>query len=178
MRVTTSHAAVPHWVLTGWPEDVWFHVDALSSAHVYVRLPPGQGIEDIPPDVVRDCSQLCKENSIEGCKKASVTIIYTPWSNLRKDGSMAVRRWSAQLSAAAMAHCGWWEIASPGARICCGACVRAACGLLAMSFRPLPARHPQTGQVSFHNDRLVKKYVVMEKDKETLRRLSKTMEER
>ena len=23
----------------GWPEDVWFHVDSLSSAHVYARLP-------------------------------------------------------------------------------------------------------------------------------------------
>lgn len=22
----------------GWPEDVWFHVDDLSSAHVYLRL--------------------------------------------------------------------------------------------------------------------------------------------
>ena len=21
----------------GWPEDVWFHVDKLSSAHVYLR---------------------------------------------------------------------------------------------------------------------------------------------
>ncbi len=25
----------------GWPEDVWFHVDDLSSAHVYLRLPRG-----------------------------------------------------------------------------------------------------------------------------------------
>lgn len=24
----------------GWPEDVWFHVDNLSSAHVYLRLQP------------------------------------------------------------------------------------------------------------------------------------------
>ena len=23
----------------GWPEDVWFHVDDLSSAHVYLRMP-------------------------------------------------------------------------------------------------------------------------------------------
>lgn len=22
----------------GWPEDVWFHVDKFSSAHVYLRL--------------------------------------------------------------------------------------------------------------------------------------------
>jgi predicted ribosome quality control (RQC) complex YloA/Tae2 family protein len=24
----------------GFPEDVWFHVDDLSSAHVYLRPPP------------------------------------------------------------------------------------------------------------------------------------------
>lgn len=24
----------------GWPEDVWFHVDKMSSAHVYLRLKP------------------------------------------------------------------------------------------------------------------------------------------
>jgi NFACT protein RNA binding domain len=24
----------------GWPEDVWFHVDKVSSAHVYLRLNP------------------------------------------------------------------------------------------------------------------------------------------
>ena len=26
----------------GWPEDVWFHVDKLSSAHVYLRLKEGE----------------------------------------------------------------------------------------------------------------------------------------
>ena len=26
----------------GWPEDVWFHVDKVSSAHVYLRLHPGE----------------------------------------------------------------------------------------------------------------------------------------
>jgi predicted ribosome quality control (RQC) complex YloA/Tae2 family protein len=24
----------------GWPEDIWFHVDNISSPHVYVRLGP------------------------------------------------------------------------------------------------------------------------------------------
>jgi len=32
---------------------------------------------------------LTKANSIDGNKKDNVTIIYTPWSNLRKDASMA-----------------------------------------------------------------------------------------
>jgi len=39
--------------------------------------------------LLEDCAQLTKANSIEGNKKDDVTIIYTPWSNLKKDGSMA-----------------------------------------------------------------------------------------
>jgi hypothetical protein len=36
----------------------------------------------------------------------------------------------------------------------------------------------QPGQVGFHSDKMVRKYVVLEKDRETLRRLEKTREER
>ncbi|KAF2739062.1 DUF814-domain-containing protein [Polyplosphaeria fusca] len=74
----------------GWEEDVWFHVDNLSSAHIYVRLPEGEDWEDISKDLLTDCAQLTKANSIEGNKKDNITIVYTPWSNLKKDGSMAV----------------------------------------------------------------------------------------
>ena len=96
----------------GWPEDVWFHVDNLSSAHVYLRLPARTDAEApaaaaaasasapasasalrwdaLPEALLAECGQLCKANSIEGSKKASVAVIYTPWSNLRKDGSMDV----------------------------------------------------------------------------------------
>lgn len=108
----------------GWPEDVWFHVDNVSSPHVYVRMPSGKTMDDLSPDAIRDAAQWCKQGSIEGCKLGTCVIIYTPWSNLRKDGSMAA------------------------------------------------------GQVSFHSDKLVRKYSVLEKDKETLRRLEKTREER
>ena len=37
-----------------------------------------------------DLAQLTKANSIEGNKKDNVTVIYTPGSNLKKDGAMAV----------------------------------------------------------------------------------------
>ncbi|KAK0723152.1 hypothetical protein B0T26DRAFT_705588 [Lasiosphaeria miniovina] len=74
----------------GWEEDVWFHVDKLSSAHIYLRLREGETWEDIPEDLLTDLVQLTKANSIEGNKKDNITVIYTPWSNLRKDGSMAV----------------------------------------------------------------------------------------
>ncbi|XP_064267547.1 coiled-coil domain-containing protein 25 isoform X8 [Passer domesticus] len=60
----------------GWPEDVWFHVDKLSSAHVYLRLHQGQSLDDIPKEVLSDCAHLVKANSIQGCKLSSVTVLY------------------------------------------------------------------------------------------------------
>lgn len=72
----------------GWENDVWFHVDSLSSAHVYLRLPEGDKActwEEIPPVVIKYCCQLVKNNSIEGCKKKECFVIYTPFANLHKD---------------------------------------------------------------------------------------------
>ncbi|KAF1658944.1 UNVERIFIED_CONTAM: Coiled-coil domain-containing protein 25, partial [Eudyptes robustus] len=74
----------------GWPEDVWFHVDKYSSAHVYLRMPPGMSFETIPEALITDCCQLVKANSIEGCKLNNIDIVYTLWSNLKKTGDMAV----------------------------------------------------------------------------------------
>ncbi|XP_037606879.1 coiled-coil domain-containing protein 25 isoform X1 [Sebastes umbrosus] len=74
----------------GWPEDIWFHVDKLSSAHVYLRLHKGQTISDIPPEVLIDCAQLVKNNSIQGCKMNNINVVYTPWANLKKTGDMDV----------------------------------------------------------------------------------------
>ncbi|KAF2764617.1 DUF814-domain-containing protein [Teratosphaeria nubilosa] len=81
----------------GWPEDVWFHVDNLSSAHIYLRLLPSDDPaaeprwtwDHIPEALLTDCAQLTKANSIDGNKKDNVTVIYTPWSNLKKSGDMA-----------------------------------------------------------------------------------------
>ncbi|GAB0135530.1 hypothetical protein EsDP_00003865 [Epichloe bromicola] len=74
----------------GWDEDIWFHADKLSSAHIYLRMQDGQSWDSLPEDLVMDLAQLTKANSIEGNKRDNVTVIYTPWSNLRKDGSMDV----------------------------------------------------------------------------------------
>lgn len=74
----------------GLPEDIWFHVDKLSSAHVYVRMNPGETIDDVEPETIEDCAQLCKANSIQGNKKNNVDIVYTPWANLRKGATMDV----------------------------------------------------------------------------------------
>lgn len=72
----------------GLPEDCWFHVDDLSSAHVYLRLKPGMTLDDIPPEVLLDCASLVKANSIVGCKKSSVYVVYTRWKNLKKTKQM------------------------------------------------------------------------------------------
>nr|CAG4644387.1 EOG090X0G3O [Lepidurus arcticus] len=74
----------------GWPEDVWFHVDKLSSAHVYLRLHPGQTIDDVPAAVLEDAAQLVKANSIQGNKMNNLEVVYTMWSNLKKTPSMEV----------------------------------------------------------------------------------------
>lgn len=74
----------------GWPEDIWFHVDSHSSAHVYIRMPPGKGMDDLTPEMIEEACQLTKANSIEGCKLNNIKIVYTPWSNLHKQNSMDV----------------------------------------------------------------------------------------
>lgn len=63
-------------------------MDDLPSAHVYIRMAPGKGIADIPEEVMEDCMQLVKHNSIQGDKLQTVTIVYTPWTNLKKTNSM------------------------------------------------------------------------------------------
>ncbi|KAJ6830390.1 coiled-coil domain-containing protein 25 isoform X2 [Iris pallida] len=77
----------------GFPEDVWFHVDKMSSAHVYLRLNKGQTIDDISEGLLEDCAQLVKANSIQGnfCNKVNnIEVVYTPWYNLKKAPSMDV----------------------------------------------------------------------------------------
>ncbi|KAF8194335.1 cytoplasmic protein [Mycena galopus ATCC 62051] len=109
-----------------YPGDIWFHVDKLSSAHVYLRLPEDGSMtwDAIPEALLTDCAQLVKANSIEGNKKDNLTIIYTPADNLKKTGDMAV------------------------------------------------------GQVSFHNDKKVKRVHVLQRENAIVNRLNKTKAER
>jgi len=72
----------------GWNEDVWWHVDDLSSAHVYCRLKQGQTLAEIPEDLLLDCASLVKANSIAGCKLKSVYVVNTRWKNLKKTATM------------------------------------------------------------------------------------------
>ncbi|CAO2178255.1 unnamed protein product [Urochloa humidicola] len=74
----------------GLPEDIWFHVDKVSSAHVYLRLKKGETIDTISEGLLEDCAQLVKAHSIQGNKMNNVEVVYTPWSNLKKSPSMDV----------------------------------------------------------------------------------------
>jgi hypothetical protein len=48
------------------PTSDQFHVDKLSSAHIYLRMQPGQTWDNLPEQLVMDLAQLTKANSIEG----------------------------------------------------------------------------------------------------------------
>lgn len=54
---------------------VWFHVDDLSSAHVYLRMKPGITLDDITDDLLLDCASLVKANSIQGCKVCYIALL-------------------------------------------------------------------------------------------------------
>ena len=58
----------PDLLLSMQPPDAFrqFHVDKLSSAHIYLRLREGDTWDDIPEDLLTDLAQLTKANSIEG----------------------------------------------------------------------------------------------------------------
>ncbi|EER33943.1 hypothetical protein CTRG_02761 [Candida tropicalis MYA-3404] len=79
------------------PKNIWFHVDKLSSAHIYLQLTKEQiksfkSFEkfSIEEDLLTQMAQLTKANSIKGNKLNNVTIIYTPVENLHTDGSMDI----------------------------------------------------------------------------------------
>lgn len=73
-------------------------MDDLSSAHVYLRLPKGQELNDIPAETLEDCCQLVKANSIQGNKVDNLSIVYTLVSNLKKTTSMEVGQVQAKKS--------------------------------------------------------------------------------
>ena len=82
-------------IVLGHPEDVWFHVDNLSSAHVYIRMKSSNTnnnngsitsmtIDDLHDELILDCATLVKANSIAGCKVRTGTVATTRNSIQRK----------------------------------------------------------------------------------------------
>ncbi|KAI3404979.2 hypothetical protein KGF56_002230 [Candida oxycetoniae] len=76
-------------------KNIWFHVDNLSSAHVYLQLTKEEILDwksfdtfHIDQQLLSQICQLTKANSIKGNKLDNVKVIYTPCENLHTDGSM------------------------------------------------------------------------------------------
>lgn len=76
----------------GLPEDVWWHVDNLSSAHVYLRQKPGEKLDDISPQLLLECAALvkvrCKASKQAGCIGLS---LITGFCSMR-DGHVGLER--------------------------------------------------------------------------------------
>ena len=53
-------------------------------------MAPGQSLADLPKEVITDCAQLVKANSIQGSKMNDVDVVYTMWENLNKTADMEV----------------------------------------------------------------------------------------
>jgi hypothetical protein len=53
-----------------------FHVDKLSSAHVYLRLKEGETLDDVPTNIIEEAAQLVKANSIQVCIGVFVNNIF------------------------------------------------------------------------------------------------------
>jgi hypothetical protein len=53
-------------------------------------------LDSLDPELVNECAQLVKANSIEGCKLSSCGVVYTRWKNLKKTNSMADGQVSAR----------------------------------------------------------------------------------
>lgn len=87
LTLCTDEELIKH----GWEEDVWFHVDNLSSAHIYVRLPEGESWDKISEPLLTDCAQLTKANSIEGklCSSENVNVTFDMVKGIRKTTSQS-----------------------------------------------------------------------------------------
>ena len=63
------------------PEDVWFHVDGRSSAHVILVNATNEKLNKIPKKVIKRCACICKASTKESAK---CVVIYTQRKNVEK----------------------------------------------------------------------------------------------
>lgn len=64
-------------------------MDKLSSAHVYLRMHKGQTMEMITPELLEDCAQLVKANSIQGL--VSLKFCSYLLHSVRRASSLSIR---------------------------------------------------------------------------------------
>ncbi|KAL7747269.1 hypothetical protein RI367_007323 [Sorochytrium milnesiophthora] len=153
----------------GWDVDVWFHVDNLSSAHVYLRL------------------QECKEAAVPETPPTGSPSMARP----KSAGSKGFQQPPKSKSTAPeqqRVYCKTWDDI-PEALLQDLAQLTKANSIdgnkrdgITVIYTPHSnlKKRPgmETGQVSFHNNKLVKKVFVKTRQNDIVNRLNKTKEER
>jgi predicted ribosome quality control (RQC) complex YloA/Tae2 family protein len=67
------------------PDDIWFHITNISSAHVVMILPIIDNITTkLYHTIVKRGALLCKENTKKVCSMGGVNITYTKIKNVEK----------------------------------------------------------------------------------------------
>ena len=110
---------------------------------------------DINEQLLIDCAQLVKANSIEGNKKDNITVIYTPWSNLKKSKGMVGM-----------------------AVVIVVVVVVMVVVLTANMEHAWMTTLQEVGQVGFKSEKTVKKVFIKTRENVIVNRLNKTKEER
>ena len=106
-----------HLIEHGWNEDVWFHVDKLSSAHVYLRCPEGMTVETMPEALIEECAQLVKvraHGDVHSRMRACVCVCVRAWGC----GEAAARSRLARLRCVGVFFGGKGRVAREGRGIC------------------------------------------------------------
>lgn len=71
-------------------DDLWFHLDGVPSAHVFLSYPKNRKImrvDDYSEGDVLACAQLCKSKAKKEYRQRNrIRVVYTVVSNLNKRG--------------------------------------------------------------------------------------------
>jgi predicted ribosome quality control (RQC) complex YloA/Tae2 family protein len=80
--VNIGKSAKENWKLLddSHPNDIWFHLDKVSSPYVILE---SKNSEDIPQHIIYECAKLCKSHSKQK-NLTSSSIIYCSVGNIKK----------------------------------------------------------------------------------------------
>ena len=69
------------------PDDIWFHINNDSSAHVIAKLPADFNKKDLKY-IIKHGAVICKQNSKYKTAKVPTEIIYTKVKNIEKTNTI------------------------------------------------------------------------------------------
>jgi predicted ribosome quality control (RQC) complex YloA/Tae2 family protein len=65
------------------PDDIWFHIDGISSAHVVARVPAGLSRKE-RGKLIKQGAVLCKNNTHKVVSQKNTPIVYTSCRHVEK----------------------------------------------------------------------------------------------